>query len=70
MAQRFQVSTTERDGVFHHSLVDTSNGTIVFEEGQELSYYFDAASMLNGGFAPEEVRERLAVRPIGKKCGC
>ena len=69
-AKRYQVATTERHGVFYFSLVDTVDGAVMLEEGQDLSYYFDAASMLNSGLTPAETRQLLAVRPIGKKCGC
>jgi hypothetical protein len=69
-ARRFHVATTERHGVFYFSVVDSTNGELVLEEGQELSYYFDGAAMLNSGLGLEATRELLAVRPIGKKCGC
>lgn len=69
-AKRFEVATSERHGVFYFSVVDAASGEVVLEEGQELSYYFDGAAMLNSGLALEETRHLLAVRPIGKKCGC
>lgn len=68
--KRFEVVTTERHGTFYFSLVGTASGAVALEEGEDLAYYFDGASMLESGLPLEQVRELLSVRPIGKKCGC
>lgn len=70
MSKRFEVLTVERHGLFRFSLVDRETGATVFDEGQDLAFYFDAAAMLNQGLALDEVRELMAVRPYAKKCGC
>lgn len=70
MAGRYQVQSRERHGYFEHFLVDVESGAVLLEPGADLSYYFDAAAMLNRGLSVEEVLNLLSSRPISKKCGC
>ncbi|HEY9191351.1 MAG TPA: hypothetical protein VIO81_00620 [Methyloversatilis sp.] len=70
MNRRYQVRSRVEAAGWVHEVFDSTTGAAVLEAHPDLSWCFDGAAMLESGLGVDETLELLAIRPIGKKCGC